>query len=89
MKDWLAEEWEAIPPVTPNEVQRKLLELRAFAAPGPDGIEAKCLQASSSVLIPILSELFQQMLQLGIHPASWKVARILPIPKPGANLHSS
>ena len=50
---------------------------------------AKCLQASSSVLIPILSELFQQMLQLGIHPASWKVARVLPIPKPGANLHSA
>ena len=41
------------------------------------------------MLIPILSELFQQMLQLGIHPASWKVARVLPIPKPGANLHSA
>ena len=29
------------------------------------------------------------MLQLGIHPASWKAAHVLPIPKPGADLHSA
>ena len=26
------------------------------------------------------------MLQLGIHPASWKIARVLPVPKPGAEI---
>ena len=89
MENWLAEEWEAIPLVRIDEVQQKLLKLRAFTALGPDRIMAKCLQASRSVLIPILSDLFQQMLQLEIHLASWKAARVLLAPKPGADLHSA
>ena len=89
VEDWLAEEWEDIPPVTHEEVQQKLLEMRALAAPGPDGIMAQCLQASRSVIVPCLTELFQRMLELGVHPASWKTARVLPVPKPGADPHSA
>ena len=89
VEEWLAEDWEDIPTVTTEEVQRKLLEMRAFAAPGPDGIMAHCLQASRAVLVPCLTELFQRMLQLGVHPASWKTARVLPVPKPGADLHAA
>ena len=63
--------------------------MRALAAPGPNGIVAQCLQAARSVLTPILSELFQRMLQLGIHPTSWKTAHVLPVPKPGADLHAA
>ena len=37
VEEWLAEEWEDVPTVTQEEVQRKLLEMRALAAPGPDG----------------------------------------------------
>ena len=44
VEDWLAEEWEDIPPVTLDEVERKLLEMRAYVAPGPDGIMAQCLR---------------------------------------------
>ena len=29
------------------------------------------------------------MIQLGVHPASWKIARVLPVPKPGADLHAA
>ena len=87
--EWLAEEWEDVPLVTQEEVQRKLLEMRALAAPGPDGIMAQCLQASRSVIVPCLTELFQRMLQLGVHPASWKTARVLPIPKLGADPHAA
>ena len=29
------------------------------------------------------------MLQLGVHPASWKAARVLPVPKPGADPHAA
>ena len=89
VEDWLEEEWEDIPPVTQEEVQRKLLEMRALAAPGPDGIMAQCLQESRSVMVPCLTELFQRMLELGVHPASWKTTRVLPVPKPGADLHSA
>ena len=63
--------------------------MRAVAAPGPDGIMAQCLQASRSVIVPILRELFQSMLHLGIHPAAWKSARVLPVPKPGVDPHSA
>ena len=40
VEEWLAEAWEDIPMVTQEEVQQKLLEMRAFTAPGPDGIMA-------------------------------------------------
>ena len=43
VEEWLAEEWEDVPTVTQEEVLRKLLEMRALAAPGPDGIMAQCL----------------------------------------------
>ena len=43
VEEWLAEDWEDIPPVTTEEVQRKLLEMQTLAAPGPDGIMAQCL----------------------------------------------
>ena len=62
VEEWLAEDWEDIPSVTTEEVQRKLLEMRALAAPGQDGIMAQCLQASRAVLVPCLTELFQRML---------------------------
>ena len=68
MEEWLAEDWEDVPPVTMEEVERKLLEMHALAAPGPDGIMAQCLQALKTVLVPCLAELFQWMLQLGVPP---------------------
>ena len=43
VEEWLAEDWEDIPPITTEEVQWKLLEMRALAAPGLDGIMAQCL----------------------------------------------
>ena len=89
VEEWLADDWEDIPPITSEEIERKLLEMRALAAPGPDGIMAQCLQASRAVLTPCLTELFQRMLQLGVHPSSWKIARVLPVPKPGADLHAA
>ena len=58
VEEWLAEDWEDIPFVTTEEVQWKLLEMRAFAALGPDGIMAQCLQDSRAVLVPCLTELF-------------------------------
>ena len=75
--------------MTMEEVEQKLLEMHALAAPGLDGIMVQCLQASKTMLVPCLTELFQQMLQLGVHPASWKTARVLPVPKPGADLHAA
>ena len=87
VEEWLAEAWEAIPMVTQEEVQQKLTEMRALAAPGQDGIMAQCLQALRLVIVPCTAKLFHRMLQLGIHPASWKTAHVLLVLKPGADLH--
>ena len=89
MEEWLEEDWEDIPPITTEEVQQKLLEMHALVAPRLDGIMAQCFQASRAMLVPCLTELFQWMLQLGVHPASWKTARVLPVPKLGADLHAA
>ena len=62
VEEWLTEEWEDVPTVTQEEVQWKLLKMWALAALGPDGIMAQCLQASKSVIVPCLAELFQRML---------------------------
>ena len=40
---WLEEDWDAFPPVTTHEVSRKITEMRALVAPGPDGIVIRCL----------------------------------------------
>ena len=40
-------------------------------------------------MVPILRHLFQRMLYEGVHPASWRTARVLPVPKPGGDPHAA
>ena len=89
IQQWLSEGREDFPPITSMELQRKLVAMRAFAAPGPDGIVARCLQEASGTVVPILRHLFQRMLYEGVHPASWRTARVLPVPKPGGDPHAA
>ena len=89
IQHWLSEGVEDFPPITFPEIRRKLVEMRAFAAPGPDGIVARCLQEASVTVVPILRNLFQRMLHEGVHPAVWRTARVLPVPKPGGDPHEA
>ena len=86
---WLMEDWGEFPPVTTHEVHRKITEMRALAAPGPDGIVIRCLQETSSSVVPILCCIYQRLLQDGTHPSMWRIAKVLPIPKPGADPHAA
>ena len=61
--------------------------MSALAAPEPDGIVARCGQEAASTLIPVLRQLFQQMLEKGIHPTAGRVAWVIPVPKPGVEPH--
>ena len=63
--------------------------MRAFVAPGPNGIVAQCLQEASVTVVPILRHLFRWMLYVGVHPASWQTTRVLPVPKPGGDAHAA
>ena len=40
-------------------------------------------------VVPILRNLFQWMLHEGVHPAVWRTARVLPVPKPGGDPHEA
>ena len=84
---WLTEGTRDFPAVTEQEVMRRVMAMRSLAAPGPDGIVARCVQEAASTLVPVLCQLFQQMLEAGVHPAAWRVARVIPVPKPGVDPH--
>ena len=57
-------------------------------AAGPDRISALMLKETASVIAPSLSKLFNRSLSQGCFPACWKLANVIPVPKPGS-LNSS
>ena len=89
MDRWLEEDWGEFPPITAMEVHRKIKEMRALAAPGPDGIVIQCLQETSSIVVPILCRIYQCLLQEGTHPSMWRKAKVLPIPKLGTDSNAA
>ena len=56
-----------------------------WKAPGRDGIPFICFRQCESTLLPILQHLFTASLRLGHVPASWKVATVVAVPKPGGD----
>ena len=86
---WLQGDWGPFPAITLEEVQAKILMMRAFSAPGPDGVIVRCLQEARGSVSPVLRDIFQMLLQTGTYPSLWTTARILPVPKPGADPHQA
>ena len=82
---WLATGWGDFPEISNIEVHQKILEMRAISAPGMDGIMTKCLQKCENSVIPILRSIFNKVVRVGAHPTSWKVARVVPVPKPNGD----
>ena len=50
---------------------------------GYDGISSKILQTLGYVISPILSNIFNKSMQLGIFPDKLKIAKVIPIHKGG------
>ena len=48
---------------------------------GPDDISARVLKATASSIAPSLARLFNLSLTSGCFPDSWKLVRVVPIPK--------
>ena len=89
---WLGEHpaaANALPPVSMAEVQASLLHIRAFGAPGFDGIMDELLRQTSDVLLPFVTALAQSSLQLQYFPLAWKRALTIPIPKEGCDLEDA
>ena len=71
-----------------GEVFDLISSLDASKSSGPDGISARMLKEVSSSVTPPLTKLFNLSLSTGILPDSWKIARIVPIPKSTQNTTS-
>ena len=71
-----------------EEVQAVLGSLDCTKATGPDGIPARLLKETASVISPSLCKLYNKSLEQGIFPQDWKLANIVPIYKKGQREHT-
>ena len=67
-----------------DKVLEHLWKLKASSSPGPDGIHPRILKSCALILALPLSIIFAKSLEEGIVPASWKIARVVPIFKGGS-----
>lgn len=75
---------ENITPVTPKEVAEEIkTNLNLKKAPGFDLITAEILKQLPRKCIVMLTYLFNAAFRLKHVPASWKVAEVIMLPKPG------
>ena len=65
--------------ITLNGVRNLLLKSDVNKSTGPDNIHAAFLKHTAFESVPLLTNLFQQLLRNGVVPVSWKQANITPI----------
>ena len=68
-------------PISEEEVSRNLSCTSNKSAPGPTGITYKLLKWCHSASLSRLTSIFNAAISLGHHP--WRLATVVPIPKPG------
>ena len=69
--------------ITPLEVESILKTLKLGKASGPNGLNNRVLKELSKELASPLCSLFNQSLNCGIFPTSYKTAHVSPVPKKG------
>jgi len=75
-------------PVTTQEVQRAITNLKYGTSPGPDGISYTTLRHLHEATPQTLTLLFNACLTFTVHPPEWKVANCVVIPKPGKSSYT-
>jgi hypothetical protein len=69
--------------VTPNEIQRIILETPSHKAPGPDKIGFRYLKDSLDVILYPLTDIINCSLRSSKYPSTWKLAEVVEIHKDG------
>lgn len=72
--------------LSPGQVQRVIRRTKLRKAPGPDGISNEALRHLPPHTVARLTQLFNGILRFGYFPDSWKLGRIIMLPKPGKNV---
>ena len=70
--------------ITPEEVLKKLKNLKITKSAGPDNLHPAMLKSLADFLSHPLCELFNRTLETSQLPEDWKKAIITPIPKKGS-----
>ena len=70
------------PDLTTGEIEEAIRQVKPWKAPGVDGLPSVVWKATWPVLKEWIHAIFQASIKLGVVPAAWKIARILPLRKP-------
>lgn len=71
---------------SPGQVQRAVLKTKLRKAPGPDAISNESLRHLPPRSIAAVTRLFNGIMRTGHFPTSWKLGRVIMLPKPGKNI---
>ena len=69
--------------VTPFEIKKVITKLKSKKSPGIDAINNIIIKQLPFKIIITLTKIFNACLIKGYFPSEWKVAKVIPIPKPG------
>ena len=69
--------------VTESLVENIVNGLPSNKAPGADKITSRVLKDSLPAILPIITHLFNKSFATGTFARSWKMAEVIPVPKPG------
>ncbi|KAH7460569.1 hypothetical protein FOMA001_g19559 [Fusarium oxysporum f. sp. matthiolae] len=72
----------AMPNLTMEEVEEKVMEAKAWKAPGQDGLPAMVWKQLWPVVKERVLHLFRTSLDTGRLPSQWRTAKIIPLKKP-------
>lgn len=73
-------------PITQEELEGTIANLKSYKAPGPDGYSAKFFKILKNYISPPLTQLFNSFLQGAPIPQYMNMAYIKVLPKPGKDL---
>ena len=67
--------------ITEFEVERAINKLNKDSAPGPDGLTSNLYKKYSDLFVPLLTDVFNDIIKTGVAPPSFNMAIIKLIPK--------
>ena len=72
---------EQVDDVCEEEVKKVFSSIKEGKSAGPDGVHGKLIKRCSEQLAGIFTTIYQMLINLKMFPTSWKLAKIIPVPK--------
>ena len=72
---------EHVHDVCEEEVKKVFSSIKEGKSAGPDGVHGKMIKRCSEQLSGIFTTIYQMLINLKMFPTSWKLAKIIPVPK--------